>query len=155
MAWHKLKGGIVLEWIGYAIDIGRFEIGVSEKRVMWAIRWIEDKVREGNVQLGELREGLGRLQFVAGPLEHLRPLPGPLYAWASVGWRHARPRLPVMIRLILEFIVRELRVGGMVTCAESASDLGEVFRLDAKAEGETVAIGGWHCRGVIKTKDAE
>jgi hypothetical protein len=153
LAWHKLKGGHVLEWIGYAIDVGRFEIGVTEKRVHWAIRWIDDKVREGEVRLGELREGLGRLQFVAGPLEHLRPFLGPLYAWASAGHRFARPRLPVMIRLVLEFLAKELAVGGMVSCATGLEDLGEVFRLDAKAEGSTVAIGGWRCRGAAKTKD--
>ena len=68
LAWHKLKGGAELEWIGYALDVARFEIGISESRVKWAIRWITDKIREGAVRLCELREGLGRLQFVAGPL---------------------------------------------------------------------------------------
>ena len=38
LAWHKLRGGAVLEWIGYALDVGRFEIGITEKRVQWAIR---------------------------------------------------------------------------------------------------------------------
>lgn len=154
MAWHKLKGGLEMEWIGYAVDVGRFEIGVTEKRVHWAIRWIQDKIREGTVRLGELREGLGRLQFVAGPLEHLRPFLGPLYAWASAGHRQACPRLPVMIRLVLEFLAKELAVGGMISCIAGAEDLGEVFRLDAKAEGSAVAIGGWRCKGVEKTKDS-
>ena len=154
LAWHKLHGGEVLEWIGYALDVSRFEIGVTEKRVQWAIRWIGDKVREGTVRLGELREGLGRLQFVAGPLEHLRPFLGPLYAWVSAGPRYARPRLPVMIRLILEFFAKELEVGGMTTCAEGEVDLGEVFRLDAKASNDAVAIGGWRCKGSTRTKDA-
>ena len=55
----------------------------------------------------------------------------------------------------MEFLAKELSVGGMVSCRQSDVDLGEVFRLDAKAEGETVAIGGWRCRGVTKTKDAD
>ena len=155
LAWHKLKGGQVLEWIGYALDVGRFEMGITEKRVQWAVRWLRDKLREGAVRLGELREGLGRLQFVAGPLEHIRPFLGPLYAWASAGPRHIRPLLPVMIKLILEFLARELSTGGMVACAVDEQDLGEVFRLDAKAEGDTVAIGGWRCRGVARTKQAD
>ena len=108
MAWHKLHGGVVLEWIGYALDVARFELGVTEKRVMWALRWIDDKIQEGTVRLGELREGLGRLQFIAGPLDHLRPFLGPLYAWASAGARYAAPRLPLMVRLVLEFLRREL-----------------------------------------------
>ena len=63
------------------MDVGRFEIGISVKRAGWAVRWLEDKARERRARLGELREGLGRLQFIAGPLEHLRPFLGPLYAW--------------------------------------------------------------------------
>ena len=40
-------------------------------------------------------------------------------------------------------------------CQDPASDLGEVFRMDAKAEGEKIVIGGWrvHCNG--DTRDAE
>ncbi|MDE0916488.1 MAG: hypothetical protein OSB57_15045 [Planctomycetota bacterium] len=155
LAWHKLKGGAVLEWIGYALDVGKFEIGITEKRVHWAIRWVDDKIREGQVRLGELREGLGRLQFVAGPLEHLRPFLGPLYSWASAGPRYAKPLLPVMIRLILSFIARELECGGMVQCSNEEADLGEVFRLDAKASNEMVAIGGWRCKGHARTVEAE
>ena len=154
LAWHKLKGGQAIEWIGYALDLARFEIGITEKRVHWCVRWIGDKLREGEVRLGELREGLGRLQFVAGPLEYLRPFLGPLYAWASAAPRYAQPRLPVMIRLIMEFIAEELTCSGMAACADGDADLGEVFRLDAKAEGESVAIGGWRCRGAKRTVDA-
>ena len=105
-----------IEWIGYALDLSRFELGITEKRTQWAIRWISDKIREGCVRLGEMREGLGRLQFVAGPLEHLRPFLGPIYGWVAAAPRYAKPRMPVMIRLILEFIVRELSAGNMVQC---------------------------------------
>ena len=27
MAWHKLGGGIQSVWVGYALDVGRFELG--------------------------------------------------------------------------------------------------------------------------------
>ena len=154
MAWHKLKGGDQLEWIGYFVDLGRFQLGITEKRVQWAVRWIEDKIREGRVRLGEMREGLGRLQFVAGPLDHLRPFLGPIYGWVAAAPRYTRPQMPLMIRLILEFIAFELRQGNVVDCRAADLDLGEVFRLDAKAEGDKVAIGGWRCDDVKRTKDA-
>ena len=32
LAWHKLCGGIQSERIGYALDVGRFEIGITEAR---------------------------------------------------------------------------------------------------------------------------
>ena len=42
----------------------------------------------------------------------------------------------------------------MAQCKGGTDELGELFRLDAKAEGEDVAIGGWLCRGVSRTRDA-
>ena len=42
----------------------------------------------------------------------------------------------------------------MARCAAKKLDLGEVFRLDAKAEGEELAIGGWRCSDAKKTKEA-
>ena len=89
LSWHKMTGGIESERVGYLLDVGCFRIGVTEARAQWAIRRIDDKIRERRVYLGELREGLGRLQFLAGPLEQVRPFLGPLYAWASAGPRYA------------------------------------------------------------------
>ena len=155
LAWHKLCGGVESEWVGYALDVGRFQIGISLLRAQWAVRWCGDKVRERRVRLGELREGLGRLQFLAGPLEHLRPFLGPLYAWSCAGARFARPKLPVMLLLILKYIGEELQRGSMAECRSRTKHLGEMFRLDAKAEGENVAIGGWRCKEGRSTRNSE
>ena len=154
LSWHKVSGGIQIDWIGYYLDVGRFEVGISAARAAWAVRWLEDKARERRVQLGELREGLGRLQFIAGPLEHLRPFLGPLYAWSCAGPRYLRPQLPVMVLIILRFLASELKRERMSKCATRALDVGEFFRLDAKAEGEEVAIGGWRTKGGSRTRDA-
>ena len=43
----------------------------------------------------------------------------------------------------------------MMPCESRAEHLGEVFRLDAKAEGEKIVIGGWRVRGDGVTKEAE
>jgi hypothetical protein len=155
LSWKKLKGGVDIEWIGYALDMRRFQVGVSALRAAWAIRWLTDKAAEGAVRLGELKEGLGRLQFVAGPVEYVRPFLGPLYAWASVGPRFAKPRLPVMVVLIMRYLAKELQGGHMMPCEARAEHLGEVFRLDAKAEGEKVVIGGWRVTASGRPRDAE
>ena len=42
----------------------------------------------------------------------------------------------------------------MVECPCRAKDVGEVFRLDAKAEGEEVAIGGWRSIRTKRTEDS-
>ena len=118
-------------------------MGLSAARAALATRWLTDKAAEGRVRLGELREGLGRLQFIAGPVEYIRPFLGPLYAWASIRPKYARPQLPVMIVLILRYLARALSGDHMMECEAPAEHLGEMFRLDAKAEGEKVAIGVW------------
>ena len=46
-------------------------------RASWAAGWLEDRANEGAVRLGELREALGGLKFAAGPMEFIRPFPGP------------------------------------------------------------------------------
>ena len=48
----------------------------------------------------------------------------------------------------------ELRRGRMAECRAKTKDMGEVFTLDAKAEGETVAIGGWRCQAGRPTREA-
>ena len=55
LAWHKVGGGIEIDWIGYYLDIGRFMIGISESRANWARLWCGDRAREGAGTLGELR----------------------------------------------------------------------------------------------------
>ena len=102
-----------------------------------------------------MREGLGRIQFIAGPIEYIRAFLGPLYAWASIGSRWAKPRLPVMIVLILRYLAEELRTINVVPCEKHSEQIGEVFRLDAKADNQgVVSIGGWRTKGSKTTKDA-
>jgi hypothetical protein len=154
LAWKKVKGGNEVEWIGYWLDMRRFEMGISELRACWAARWLTDRATEGRVALGELREALGRLVFVAGPIEYIRPFLGPLFTWAAAGPRFACPWLPVMIRLIMRYLATEIMQARTTTCARRSLDMGEVFRLDAKAEGDTVAIGGWKTSGEAKASKA-
>jgi hypothetical protein len=59
-----------------------------------------------------------------------------------------------MLVLILRYVASELRRGRMAECRSKAKHR-EVFRLDAKAEGENVAIGGWRCREGRPTREAE
>ena len=41
--WQKVRGGIQVDWIGYWVDIGRFEIGISQSRADWCVRWLAEK----------------------------------------------------------------------------------------------------------------
>ena len=59
-----------------------------------------------------------------------------------------------MIVLILEFLKGELQRGTMAVCPAKAKNIGEFFRLDAKAEVEEVAIGGSKCLVSTRTWNA-
>lgn len=82
LSWKKFRGGVEAEWIGYLLDLARSHLGISVARAAWATRRLTDKAQEGNVRLGELQEGLARLQFLSGAIEFFRPFLGPLYAGA-------------------------------------------------------------------------
>lgn len=59
-----------------------------------------------------------------------------------------------MVRLILRYLAEELRQVNTMPCEKRACDLGELFRLDAKAEGDVVSIGGWRSKDAVSTKEA-
>ena len=45
-----------------------------------------------------------------------------------------------MVVLIMQYLAEELRTSHMMAGVDPAADMGEVFRMDAKAEGERVVI---------------
>ena len=41
-SWEKFGGGLTYEWIGFALDLARFEVGLAEKRRAWIISWLQE-----------------------------------------------------------------------------------------------------------------
>jgi len=146
-AWKKVSGGLQTDWVGYWLDVRRFQVGISERRCRWVRDWIAGLLKVGVVLLRDFREGLGRLASVAGPLEMHRPFLGPLYAWVAACPPGACLPLPLMARLVLQVFARKLEAAPLADCTARHVDLREIFRVDAKAEGNEVAIGGWASRG--------
>lgn len=145
-AWGKCRGGLEVEWIGYLLDYGRFQIGISESRCRWLITWCETILLNGVVLIRALAEGLGRLGYCAGVLEWCRPFLAPIYSWCAAAPGSAILPVPVMIKLTLSFILQQLKDGRRtVACQFPTEDLGELFRTDAKGAEDRVVIGGWEC----------
>ena len=142
--WTKVSGGFAVSWIGYAFDYGRFRIGLSESRSVWLQKWIRDRA-DTPVVVEEFVSVLGRLgfAFTLSPLD--RPFLGPLYAWASTRPLGSCARLPLMARLVLRWLLRRLERCSMHQISVRLRSAPEVFRADAKAEGEEVVLGGWLC----------
>ena len=143
-AWKKFVGGPEFTWVGFAVNVRVGALGLSESRATWAINWLQSTAVQGLVRVADMRAALGRLSFALSALGHLRPFLGPIYAWVAVLDSCRRYQLPKAIILIMQFLAKALRglgrltpVGAPVACEK------ELFRTDARAEGDEVWIGGW------------
>ena len=146
MKWSKARGGSEFNWIGFWADVWTFRLGISVQRAAWLQEWMRRQVREGTTDLADFGAVLGRLCFVMGPLEILRPFVAPLFAWAAKMGRKGRAQLPWSVCFLLTFLAEEVSGEGRVdTVREEVGDRGIAFRADAKAEGQTVRVGGWEC----------
>ena len=144
IAWTKVRGGVEANFVGYALDVRHFEVGLSSSRASWLVDWLNKKVEDGRVDTGELRECLGRLSFAGGPILWIRPFLGPLYSWVAACPMHRLLPIPPMIKLVMRYVVNILEARRMIPCQILyPNEIGELFRVDAKAEGDVVCLGGW------------
>ena len=144
-----------MDWIGYWIDYQRFGTGLIERRAQWIVNWLDATLLEGGLLIRVLREVLGRLGHALAALEWYRPLLGPVYAWVHAVPAGAYLKLPVLIRLIFEFLSDELKQGNTLLPVPLANErVVEWFRADAHAAGDEIGIGGWECLGGLDTKEA-
>ena len=155
MKWKKYRGGLRYQWIGFEVDFDRFTLGISTSRAEWVRNWLSDRIETKTVDLSDFAAVLGRLGFAMGPLYHLRPFILPLYAWSAAVGRRGVVRLPWSVLFIFRVIYDMLGNGGRyIEIVEHGEDLGEAFRADAKAEGQSVVVGGWESRGGVQPRRA-
>ena len=154
LSWKKVRGGLKLQWIGYQLDLDAFEKGISERKVQWVIDWITKHRASSGVTGRELKSALGRFCFVAGALHHVRPFLGPLFAWSSVLAMGTFARFPDAVSVLLDFVEEEIKKEPMSKPKRLSDEVVEAFRVDAKAEGEKIVIGGWEVNESGLTLDA-
>ena len=67
-SYRKFRGGFTVDYVGYWMDYGRFEIGISEKRTTWLVDFVERLESEGwLIMARRFHEFHGRI-----PLDHVR-----------------------------------------------------------------------------------
>ena len=71
-------------WVGFELLLRSRSIGISERRAEWFARWTDKIASSATVHMASFEEGLGRIMFVAGALEHERPFLGPLYKFLTM-----------------------------------------------------------------------
>ncbi len=141
--WRKLKGGRELNWVGYNLLLSSHQLGLSQARADWVVAWCDRLVRDRAARIGELREGLGRLAFVAGALLYERPFLSPLFSFLSWYPDSALKPLPVYVLLVLKHLGERIKRRRHYPSAVKRSALKLGPRVDAKAEGSQIGVGGW------------
>ena len=143
LPWKKSKGGFTYSWIGYEKSVREWSLGVSASRAEWAIKWMGGALQEGRVGAVELREALGRLVFAYGALTYDKPFLGPLFAFLSLHPPGVNRRLPLYVRVVLGWLRDRLKQRRTHKVVARRALKRPVLRVDAKAEGLSVAVGGW------------
>lgn len=154
ITWKKVRGGTDVHWIGYQLDVCGFRKGISDKKVKWMKDWLAKHLSAGGIVGRDLKSALGRFSFVAGALPHVRPFLGPLFAWSAVLAGGTFAKFPDAVRILLEYVVGETENMSMSKPKRISSDVVEAFRVDAKAEGECIVIGGWEVYGGVSVDRA-
>ena len=126
-----------------AVIKSQFLKWLSESKVKWILGWIARKRLDGGATGRELKSALGRLSFVAGALQHIRPFLGPLFAWAAALALGTFSKFPEAVRSLLSLIEKEVERKPMSAPRRIPELAMEIFRVDAKAEKDLVVIGGW------------
>ena len=147
ISWRKARGGRIIPWIGYELNLREYTLGITEKRADWMIGWFTKILDQGVLLIRELREALGRMIFVYGALQWDRPFLGPLFGLLS----HHQPgeciQIPLFVRTIFDWLRSRLRQRRSYPCHLKRSRLGALMRVDARADGDAVAVGGWRRHG--------
>ena len=143
LSWHKTSGGDVLVWVGFELLLRSSCIGISARRAEWFVRWTKKIADSETVHMAAFEEGLGRIMFVAGALEHERPFLGPLYRFISIHPRDSTRRIHPYVKFILHYLAGEIVKQRHYRCSSKLSTADCVPRVDAQASSQRTGIGGW------------
>ena len=73
----KIQGGFQMDYVGYWLDYSRFELGLSERRANWLVKFVEDLQSDGWLTgVKQFQEFHCRLGFASQVLPWIRPLLG-------------------------------------------------------------------------------
>lgn len=156
-SFKKFRGGLAVDFIGYHIAYDQQSAGISQKRGLWIIGWIDQLEDDDWMTTGRsFIEFVGRMTFVSRILPWLKPFLAPLYAWSNVIGRSTVLKVPELVFVTLDFIRTQLQTRSFMVKALQPQQLpGERFRTDAKCAKGYVVLGGWSLEKGLDTKAAK
>ena len=107
------------------------------------IGWYNKVLTDGLILMRELREALGRMVFVYGAIKADKAFLAPLFSFLATRPLGACVEVPLYVRMAVTWLRDRLLRRRAQEVAVAQPNHGALFRVDAKAEGMTVAIGGW------------
>ena len=143
LSWHKTSGGDILVWVGFELLLRSRCVGISSRRAEWFARWTEKIANSTTVNIASFEEGLGRIMFVAGALEHERPFLCPLYRFISIHPRNATRKVPPYVTFIPRYLSAEIKKKRHYSCGTKLTTADCSPRVDAQASLQRTGIGGW------------
>ena len=127
-SWGKTAGVDSLVWVGFEILLHSYSSGLSQRRAEWLVRWTSQVAAAKTIRMASFEEGLGRIMFVAGALEHERPL--------------AVRRIPPYVVCILRYLSGQIRKETHYSCSTFCVTDGCFTRADAQASRGPGLEGG-------------
>ena len=143
LSWKKVNCGRVVGWIGLEINLREHAMGLSARRAAWVAGWLGKTLVAGEVKVSELAQAVGRMQFAYGVLVWDRPFLAPLYTLLAIFPSDAVVSLPGFVKAALYWLKERIETRRTIPCGRLVRQQSSLFRIDAKAEGQNVAIGGW------------
>ena len=86
---------------------------------------------------------LGRIQFVYGALVYDRPFFAPLYTFMALHPPGVVRKLPLYVLIVFRWLLARIRERRVHPVKSRSRIERALLRVDAKAEGVAVAVGGW------------
>ena len=141
LSWHKTCGRDTLVWVGFELLLRSRCVGISARRAEWFVRCVQSVASSPTVHMGSFEEGLGRIMFVAGALEHERPFLAPLYKFLTMHPGDTIRRVLPYVSFILKYLSREISLKRH--CGTKISSADCTPRVDAQASDCRTGIGVW------------
>ena len=143
-SWHKFRGGDEFGWVGFELNLRESKLGLSIQRAQWLVHWLSRTSVAECVKIADVSAVLGGLSFALSALGHPRPFLGPVYAWVAVLDHRRSYKMPRAISSIFKFLAKALGgEGRLISAGRPHATEKELFRTDAKAEGNEVWMAGW------------
>ena len=95
----------VITWIGFHSS---YQLGISQRRAAWFIKWTRTTAEQETFHMAKFEEGLGRVMFVTGALEHERPFMALLYKFMTIHPRHPVQAVPSYVAFFLRLLAGQV-----------------------------------------------